>query len=74
MTKFDPLTFVDKNFKTNVSDYQKFQKEWLAGRFPGQRFGQAFCNSFGLTDPKLFYMTDKEKAYAYVNKFYVNGE
>lgn len=34
---------------------QEFEQEYFAGKFPHQRYGQAFCNYFNLTCPELFY-------------------
>lgn len=47
-------------------DVQKFLQDYNAGKFPGQRLGQAFVNKFGHdrcanhhgAGPCLFYMDD----------------
>ncbi len=36
-----------------------------------QRFGQAFCNHFGITDNLLFYERNIDKAKQYVKKHYL---
>jgi len=39
----------------------EFQRLWHTQQFPDQRFGQAFCNHFNITDPELFYCRDYMK-------------
>lgn len=36
-----------------------------------QRFGQAFCNEFGLQDNKLFYQENRNDAEEYIWLFYI---
>lgn len=40
--------------------YLEFKKEFYFGKYPHQRFGQAFMNTFvkDETNPELFYSTD----------------
>lgn len=38
--------------------YTDFQVLWSQHKFDNQRYGQAFCNYFGITNPELFYATD----------------
>jgi hypothetical protein len=35
--------------------YEDFRVFWTQRRFDNQRYGQAFCNYFAITDPDLFY-------------------
>jgi len=37
------------------------------------RFGQAFCNHFGITDDKLFYKQDRREAMKYIWMKYIDG-
>lgn len=37
---------------------KEFEKKFFAGKFPNQRYGQAFCNQFNLTCRALFYEED----------------
>jgi len=41
---------------------QEFEREYFAGKFSHQRYGQAFCNNFNLTCPELFYEEDTRTA------------
>lgn len=33
----------------------EFKRLYDKGEFPNQRFGQAFCNHFNITDANIFY-------------------
>ena len=55
----------------SLEHYELWQKEytWLALR--GQRYGQSFCNRFGITDNHLYYNTGGiEWADEYIKKNY----
>jgi hypothetical protein len=36
------------------------------GKFPNQRFGQAFCNHFNLVWPEVFYQEKRKEAEALI--------
>ena len=38
----------------------EFYTDWMLNKFPNQRFGQAFCNRFNITDSDVFSSTDHE--------------
>lgn len=40
----------------------QFSTRFWDGEYPHQRFGQAFCNEFDITDSKLFYTEDASEA------------
>jgi len=40
-------------------------------RLQPQRFGQAFCNEFDISDPALFYEDNRKEAEEYIWRFYV---
>ena len=42
--------------------YLDFRRRLAAGEFKGQRLGQAFCNYFVITNPKLYYTESEGKA------------
>lgn len=50
-------TLIYNNRLTDTT-YVDFQVLWFNKSFDNQRYGQAFCNYFGITDPELFYATD----------------
>lgn len=37
----------------------QFTRRFNNGEFRGQRFGQAWCNTFGVQNPSVFYATDR---------------
>lgn len=37
---------------------QEFEHDYFAGKFPHQRYGQAFCNHFNITNSQIFYDED----------------
>ena len=38
-----------------MEEYKKFSLNFNKEAIPGYRFGQAFCNKFGIVDSELFY-------------------
>jgi hypothetical protein len=36
-------------------DYEQWKKDFIWEALHGQRYGQSFCNRFGITDNILFY-------------------
>lgn len=56
------------------SEFNKFYREYYASanrRF--LRIGQMFCNRYNITNPELFYETDRRKAENYIYNHYVLG-
>jgi hypothetical protein len=52
--------------------FDKFCKDYWAGKYVNQRFGQAFCNYFDLNDSTLFYMESTLKAKDYAARLYID--
>lgn len=42
----------------NEANYQEWQKIYTWEALVGQRYGQSFCNHFGISDNRLFYDRD----------------
>ena len=59
--------------KITIAELQKFVKKSIdkTNFIQGYRFGQAFCNEFGITYSKLFYCTDHEVALNIIWQNYV---
>jgi hypothetical protein len=58
--------------KISQADYIKFSKEYAKNYSTNTlRFGQAFCNKYNITDPKLFYETDPATSINYIWKHYI---
>jgi hypothetical protein len=53
------VTFADQADRINQSitqeDYQQWKKDFIWEALHGIRYGQSFCNRFGITDNILFY-------------------
>jgi hypothetical protein len=39
----------------NRDDYEQWRKDFIWEALHGQRYGQSFCNRFGITDNHLYY-------------------
>jgi hypothetical protein len=53
-------------------DYELWQKDVIWDCLHGLRYGQSFCNRFGLTDNLLYYTTwPSEQIDEYIKKHYV---
>lgn len=57
-----------------TAEYLAFRAEWYKGKYPRQRLGQAFCNTFNKTDPDLFYQEDAFLADQYIWVHYLGQE
>ena len=51
--------------------YQQWARGFVFEGLRDQRYGQSFCNRFGITDNILFYERDYQTADAYIRKHYV---
>lgn len=52
--------------------YTDFQVLWSQKRFDHQRYGQAFCNYFGITNSELFYSNDGTKIQKMIHEYLEN--
>jgi len=53
-------------------DYELWKKDFIWEALHGQRYGQSFCNRFGITDNHLYYGTGGiEWADKYIRKTYL---
>ena len=51
--------------------FERWDREFIFLALQGQRYGQSFCNHFGITDNILYYEGRNERALAYIRKTYV---
>lgn len=59
-------------FQTITQDqYQDWQRGFVFERLRDQRYGQSFCNHFGITDYVLFYKVDWESADQHIRTVYL---
>jgi hypothetical protein len=62
------------HFKNHISQdkYERWRKDFSFLALKGQRYGQSFCNSFGITDNHLYYAVDNHVwADEYIRKHYI---
>lgn len=51
--------------------FERWDREFIFLALQGQRYGQSFCNHFGITDNILFYEGRNERALERIQKRYV---
>lgn len=51
--------------------YQQWDRGFIFDAMRDQRYGQAFCNEFGITDNFLFYERDIERARERIHRHYL---
>jgi hypothetical protein len=51
--------------------FQRWDQEFVFDALKAQRYGQSFCNYFGITDHILFYTRDMEKCKQMIRKRYL---
>lgn len=61
-------------YKNRLTDdtYTDFQVLWSQHKFDTQRYGQAFCNYFGITNPELFYSNDGPRIQKIIHDYLEN--
>ena len=57
--------------QVNKEQYEAWKKEALFDGLRGLRYGQSFCNSFGITDNILYYKVNHTDADEYIRKIYI---
>ena len=57
--------------QVNKEQYESWKKEALFDGLRGLRYGQSFCNSFGITDNILYYKVNHADADEYIRKIYI---
>jgi hypothetical protein len=66
--------FVTPNVTVSQSDYDHWRnKIFTFEGIRGIRYGQSFCNHFGITDHILYYRDDWQQADEHIRKFYIEG-
>lgn len=61
-------------FDNSVSneDYELWKRDFTWEALYGLRFGQSFCNRFGITDNILYYERDYARADEYIRNTYLS--
>lgn len=62
------------NLKITKEDFEIWQQDFTWDALHGIRYGQSFCNRFGITDNLLYYNTwPAEQMDDYIRKNYIDG-
>lgn len=61
----------DKKTSVSQEDYEQWARGFVFEGLRDQRYGQSFCNRFGIQDNILFYTSTVEEADRYILKNYV---
>lgn len=51
--------------------YQRWDREYIFDALCSQRYGQSFCNYFGITDHILFFTHDVDRCRELIRKHYL---
>ena len=55
-----------------LAEYEQWRESYTFLALKGQRYGQSFCNTFGITDNNLYYNIGAvNDADAYIRKMYL---
>jgi hypothetical protein len=57
--------------KISQTDYEQWARGFLFEGLRNQRYGQSFCNKFGIQDNLLFFAGSVEEADSYIQKYYL---
>jgi hypothetical protein len=71
-------TFSDRNIgkakQISPDDFEIWQQDFTWDALHGIRYGQSFCNRFGITDNLLYYNTwPPAQMDDYIRKHYIDG-
>lgn len=59
------------NQKISRTEYDQWARGFVFDGLRNQRYGQSFCNRFGIQDNILFYSTTVAEADQYIQKNYI---
>jgi len=72
MTDVTRVITSDVDRKITQSEFDEWQRQASFDIMRGARYGQSFCNHFGLTDNILYYEFSWLNADAYIRRVYVD--
>jgi len=61
----------ERNSQVTHDQYLEWARGFIFDGLRNQRYGQSFCNHFGITDKILFFQPDYQKADAYIRENYL---
>jgi hypothetical protein len=68
----DKPSHIYNNLKITLEDFEIWQQDFTWDALHGIRYGQSFCNRFGITDNLLYYTTwPPEQMDDYIKKNYI---
>ena len=69
----EPLntTMLNPTTKPSVKSYDQWAREFIVDGLRDHRYGQSFCNRFGITDNILYYSTTVTEADQYIQEHYI---
>ena len=62
---------VDRAYSITQAEYSEWKRAFTFEGIKGLRYGQSFCNHFGLTDYVLFYKVDWASADQHIKAVYL---
>jgi hypothetical protein len=62
---------VERRNSIPPAEYEAWKREFTFEGIKGARYGQSFCNHFGITDYVLFYKVDWESADQHIRTVYL---
>jgi hypothetical protein len=62
---------VERRNSITEAEYSEWKRAFTFEGIKGARYGQSFCNHFGLTDYVLFYKVDWESADRHIRAVYL---
>jgi hypothetical protein len=65
-----PCATFDKTI--DREDFELWKKDFTWDALHGLRYGQSFCNRFGITDNILFYERDCDRADKHIRNHYIS--
>jgi len=71
--QFDGTSFnkLDQYKTVSPEDYEDWKKQFTVDALFGIRYGQSFCNRFGITDNLLYFTKEHEWCDRYIKDKYV---
>ena len=65
------MTKITARPSITLQQYADWQQQFTVDALRGQRYGQSFCNRFGITDNLLFHTTEIAWCENYIRKNYL---
>ncbi|CAB4137272.1 hypothetical protein UFOVP328_14 [uncultured Caudovirales phage] len=67
----DNFDITDTQVKITKTQYEDWKKQFTADALLGLRYGQSFCNTFGITDNLLFFTREIDWCQKYIEDQYL---